>query len=1525
MKKFAILLLASFIVLSATAQQRLLTWAPEFAADNSSITITVDCNKGSQGLLNYEGGNSNNVYVHIGVITSVNPVAGAWQYVPFSWGSTTAAAKATPLGNNKYSYTITNIRAFFGVPAGETILKVATIFRNATGSLKQVNSDGSDMYVPVYGAGEFAVRMNLPPFEPRFIPWLEPITAGIGQQIGITGVSSQNANLSLTLNGNNIGTANGLSTISASPTLSTSCDQKVILTGTNGPNTAKDSFSFYIPPSTVVENLPAGVQDGINYLPGNTSVTLVLFAPGKTSAVVIGDFSNWQSSCTYQMKKTPDGNRFFITLTGLTSGTIYKFQYVVDGTITIADPYSELILDPWNDQYISANTFPNMPAYPTGLTSGVVGTFQTAAPQYTWSNSSYSRPDKKSIVVYELLLRDFLASGNWQTLTDTLNYLQRLGVNAIEVMPFNEFDGNSSWGYNPDFFFAPDKAYGTKNNLKRFIDSAHSKGMAVIMDAVLNHATGLCPLVQLWWNSANNTPAANSPFFNVTSTHPFSVFNDFNHESEATKYFVSRYIRHWLTEYKLDGFRWDLSKGFTQHVSTNVGSWNTYDPSRVAIWNRYYDSTQAVSNGSYCILEHLGNDDEEAALSNIGMLLWGKMTDQYNQNTMGFASNSDINRAFALNRAGWSKLHLVTYAESHDEERIMYKNLTFGNSTNAAHNVKNLQIALSRTEAMMPFLLLIPGPKMLWEFGELGYDKSIFMCEDGTVPQPYGTDNCKLAPKPPLWNYYSDAARKKIFTVVSGLNALRKAKPNAFLSNAISGNLGSTLLKFLIINHPDLSVVAMANFDVTAQNITVTFPSAGTWTNYFTQATYSATGAAQTINLQPGEYRVYVNQSNCTTSAPSATTPVVYCQGANANVLTASGSGLLWYTTATGGTGSSTAPAPSTANVGNTSYYVSQTVGGCEGPRTEIVVTVSGLPSAPTATTTINYCLGDAATALNATGSNLLWFTTATGGTGTSTAPTPATTSVGSTIYYVSQTANGCESPRTAITVNVTATPTAPTATSPINYCQNATATPLIATGSNLLWYANATGGTGSSTAPIPSTATVGSVSYYVSQTQSCGESPRTEIVVVTNAIPSAPAVTANYSYCQNVAATVLTATGSNLLWYTSASGGQSSATPPTPLTNTAGSTNYYVSQTVNGCESPRAMITVSVNAAPSAPNVTSTISYCQNATATPLIATGSNLLWYANATGGTGSATAPTPSTANLGNTNYYVSQTANGCESPRAMITVTINAAPAAPAVTAEITYCQNATATPLTANGNSLLWYLVPTGGTGSFTAPTPSTTTAGVTMYFVSQFNNCGESPRATITVTINATPASPSGLTVTNITATSATLSWTGSTGSFYYVQYKESTSSSWVTAASAITITTLDISNLLMGKTYDWRVSANCDNTNSGNYAASQFGTSSRNNQITNIKNGIGIKISPNPVMGSNAIIDYSVSENGKVEIAVVNSVGQVVKKLEQANRTAGQYSFTITNQLDNLASGAYYLKLTQNKKHNSILFVKVP
>ena len=113
----------------------------------------------------------------------------------------------------------------------------------------------------------------------------------------------------------------------------------------------------------------------------------------------------------------------------------------------------------------------------------------------------------------------------------------------------------------------------------------------------------------MYWNGANNQPAANNPWLNVTATHPYNVFNDFNHESLSTRYFTSRVVEHWLTEYKLDGFRWDLSKGFTQNIhcggsTTNETCIAQYDADRVKIWKRYYDTIQLKSPGSYCILEH---------------------------------------------------------------------------------------------------------------------------------------------------------------------------------------------------------------------------------------------------------------------------------------------------------------------------------------------------------------------------------------------------------------------------------------------------------------------------------------------------------------------------------------------------------------------------------------------------------------------------------------------------------------------------------------------------------------------------------------------------------------------------------------------------------------------------------------------------------------------------------------------------------------------------------------------------------
>jgi Fungalysin metallopeptidase (M36)/PA domain/Ig-like domain CHU_C associated len=554
---------------------------------------------------------------------------------------------------------------------------------------------------------------------------------------------------------------------------------------------------------------------------------------------------------------------------------------------------------------------------------------------------------------------------------------------------------------------------------------------------------------------------------------------------------------------------------------------------------------------------------------------------------------------------------------------------------------------------------------------------------------------------------------------------------------------------------------------------------------YTTSTGGTGSGTAPTISTaSAGITTYYVSQtvSGCesprasivititaTPAAPTATTAVAYCQGATATPLTATGAGLLWYAAATGGTGSAIAPTPSTTAVGTINYFVSQTVSGCESPRTAIAVTITATPAAPTVTTPVSYCQGVTATPLNATGVGLLWYTAAAGGTGSATAPTPSTATVGSTTYYVSQT-TGCESPRVGIIVNVVAGTAAPTVVSPLAYCQGATALQLTATGTGLLWYTAATGGTGSAIAPTPSTAAAGSITYYVSQTSGACESPRAAIVVTTTATPVAPTVTSPISYCQAATATALTATGTNLKWYTVPTAGVASTTAPIPSTAALGSTIYYVSQSTGVCEGPRAAITVNITAVPAAPTVTTPIAYCQGATATALTATGSGLLWYAAAVGGTGSATATIPSTATVGTTIYYVSQT-TGCEGPRAAITVTINATPAAPTVTSAVAYCQGAATTQLTATGAGLLWYTVATGGTGTAIAPTPSSATAGTTSYYVSQTTSGCESPRATITVTVTALPTAPTVATPVTYcqNATAAVLTATGTNLKWYTV------------------------------------------------------------------------------------------------------------------------------------------------------------
>ncbi len=858
MKKILLLLFTCSV---AAVDAQLLSVSPSFPLDNASVTITVDGAKGNRGLFNYL--NPGDVYVHTGVITNLSANSSDWKYVKFSQNFNTpnAALQATYLGNNRYAFSIANIRSYYGVPAGEIIKKIAILFRNGAGSLVQRNTDGSDMYLTVYD-GALAGRFVLPPMEPRYIPVPEPIQKNVGDTIAAAYRSSQTGTISLFLNGQLINSLPGADSVYANPVITAIGPQQLVGRITNGAATASDTISFFISPTQVMAALPAGVADGINYEAGDTSAILVLRAPNKNKVSVLGEFNNWTEQAGYQMNKTPDGKFFWLRLTGLTPGTEYAYQYYIDGSLKVADPYTQKILDPANDQYIPSTTYPNLNPYPAGKTTGIVSVLQTKETAYTWQVNNFSRPDKHGLVIYELLIRDFVGAHDWKTVKDSIAYLKNLGINTIELMPFNEFEGNLSWGYNPDFYFTPDKYYGPKNTVKAFVDECHKNGIAVVMDIALNHSFGSSPMVQMYFDAVNNRPDISNPWFNPVAKHAYNVGYDMNHESPDTKYYFDRITAFWLKEYKLDGFRFDLAKGFTQKQTCDnggnncdVNGWSNYDSSRVAIWKRYYDSIQSYSASSYVILEHFAANSEELDLSNYGMLLWGNENYAFNQATMGYSTGWDFSQALSTAR-GWTQPNLVSYMESHDEERLMYKNISYGNGA-GSYTIRDPATGLKRNEMAAAFFLMMPGPKMIWQFGELGYDYSINTCQDLTV-----SNNCRTDAKPIKWDYLQNAGRLHLHDVYAALLKLRNHPlyKSAFLTNRVDQNL-SAAFKWLRLTTDTSNVVVMGNFDVSPAPGSVTFPTAGTWYDYFTGETLTATGTAQNFTLQPGEYHVYVNRN----------------------------------------------------------------------------------------------------------------------------------------------------------------------------------------------------------------------------------------------------------------------------------------------------------------------------------------------------------------------------------------------------------------------------------------------------------------------------------------------------------------------------------------------------------------------------------------------------------------------------------------------------------------------------------------
>ncbi|RLD53429.1 MAG: hypothetical protein DRJ05_16510, partial [Bacteroidetes bacterium] len=360
-KTLSILVLVIGLLLPGILSSQIVYTDP--ALPTADEAVTVYFNAVGTPLEGYTG----DVYAHTGLY--VNGVTANWDYVIESWGNNTTQPQLTPIDVDLYKLEITpSINDFYNVDPADVVDTMNFVFRSADAATQT-----EDIFIDVFEVG-LNVTIITPDISPLFVDPNESIEVEVEASFA--------QSISLYVDNVLVSTATG-NALSEVITASSDTDTKhwIKAVAEDGVSQAMDSIYYYVRGAVSVEALPAGLEDGINYIDNNT-VSLVLLAPHKTSVYVFGDFSNWEISPELQMKRTtqnPDDSdtRYWVTISGLTSGEEYGFQYLIDEEMVVADAYSEKVLDPWNDSWISSETYPNLKPYPVGKTTGIVSVIQT--------------------------------------------------------------------------------------------------------------------------------------------------------------------------------------------------------------------------------------------------------------------------------------------------------------------------------------------------------------------------------------------------------------------------------------------------------------------------------------------------------------------------------------------------------------------------------------------------------------------------------------------------------------------------------------------------------------------------------------------------------------------------------------------------------------------------------------------------------------------------------------------------------------------------------------------------------------------------------------------------------------------------------------------------------------------------------------------------------------------------------------------------------------------------------------------
>ena len=456
-------------------------------------------------------------------------------------------------------------------------------------------------------------------------------------------------------------------------------------------------------------------------LVGNGTVTFLFFAPYKPFVALVGDFNQWDTRA--HPMQTDGLGLWWVTIKN-PGTTRYGFYVLIDDNshAWVGDPYAAVV--DWSDKA------------PWGLFAG-------NEQPYLWKSQEWKTPPLREMIIYELCVRD--AAGRWQgnrarlgtfrQLEELVPYIASLGVNALELMPIQTFPGDSSWGYNPVFYFAPAPSYGSPADFKSLVDCCHAYGLAVIVDVAFNHAWGDHPWYHIYpplYGPNGEQLADLSPFFHHTPQE-INMWGgvDWDHFAPETTRYFQDIVRYWLREYRIDGFRFDWVGGVDYDSKEPFRSgFNPWHGIAAICWAARQEKPDCVLIGEYWSLA--GTNPEKSAPRLVAETAMDAVWNGYFHHTLDDILNQrwewekrDIFRAIGgFHDLGYgSATEVINYSCSHDEVRPEHEIKFYSGKYIAIPKGWTLQqVALARALLGLVAVLTAPGVPMLYAGQEFGED-----------------------------------------------------------------------------------------------------------------------------------------------------------------------------------------------------------------------------------------------------------------------------------------------------------------------------------------------------------------------------------------------------------------------------------------------------------------------------------------------------------------------------------------------------------------------------------------------------------------------------------------------------------------------------------------------------------------------------------------------------------------------------------------------------------------------------------